>query len=124
MTPAPRTRAATSEQPVHLGRVTVPRPGKAALALHTSAGFGPLALTPVVAPGASSAGVQPVMTRPAQRPTVGRRIESARSPRNGMVTFETVAPPRSARTARRLDVGRTPAADGSAESNGEGGTAR
>ena len=85
VTPAPRTRAATSEQPVHLGRVTVPRPGKAALALHTSAGFGPLALTPVVAPGASSAGVQPVMTRPAQRPTVGRRIESARRPRNDMV---------------------------------------
>ena len=122
VTPAPRTRAATS--PYIFGHVSVPRPGKAALALHTSAGFGPLALTPVVAPGASSAGVQPVMTRPAQRPTVGRRIESARSPRNGMVTFETVAPPRSARTARRLDVGRTPAADGSAESNGEGGTAR
>ena len=38
VTPAPRTRAATS--PYIFGHVSVPRPGKAALALHTSAGFG------------------------------------------------------------------------------------
>ena len=57
-----------------------------------------------------------------------RQLDGVSSPPavRGMtwLTFETVAPPRSARTARRLDVGRTPAADGSAESNGEGGTAR